>query len=363
MKKALLVLSVLLMITLLSAIEFDISGENRTRGAVANDRSENDGAWVDNRMNLGLDSQLHPDLALRLAVEIGNTTWGDGGGAISTGESIHVTEAFIKYRLHAIEADISIGQLYWMDKMGLIMDDYFSGILIQREDLAAFNTEFAWMKHTEWGPYDDRDYDIFMAHVNMADKAPAGVYALFGNNHIPVDKVNNFTLYPYLNLAVDPLTLDLAAFMDMQMDDDDTNIGFGGAAKAKADLDVMEIGLDALIATEYGLTTISPWYQNGLYIYGIGKHHDGTNLYWRTPYTGNSDTFMSLVGSIKAPLNDKIDAFAAAGILTDIGMEVNAGIEYEIIPDLFNMALYGAFGSHDNDTANYLFGSTLKVEF
>jgi len=202
-----------------------------------------------------------------------------------------------------------------------------------------------------------------MAHVNMADKAPAGVYALFGNNLTPMDNVNNFTLYPYLNLAADPLTLDLAAFMDMQMDDDDTNIGFGGVAKANANLDVVEVGLDALIATEYGLTTISPWYQNGLYIYGIGKHHDGTNLYWETPYTGNSDTFMSLVGNLKAPLNDKMSAFAAAGMLTDIGMEVNAGIEYEIIPDLFNMAVYGAFGSHDNDTSNYLLGSTLKLEF
>jgi len=151
--------------------------------------------------------------------------------------------------------------------------------------------------------------------------------------------------------------------MDMQMDDDDTNIGFGGVAKANANLDVVEVGLDALIATEYGLTTISPWYQNGLYIYGIGKHHDGTNLYWETPYTGNSDTFMSLVGNLKAPLNDKMSAFAAAGMLTDIGMEVNAGIEYEIIPDLFNMAVYGAFGSHDNDTSNYLLGSTLKLEF
>lgn len=366
MKKTMLILSILLMIALLSAIEFEISGENRTRAALANDDVENDGGWVDNRLNLGFDAQLHPDLAFRLAVEIGNTIWGSGGGGISTGENIHVTEAFLKYRLNAIDADISIGQLYWMDKMGLILDDYFSGILIQQEDFAGSNTEFAWIKAIERNPFSNDDRDIFMAHVNMTEPAPVGIYAFFGND--AAADYNNLTVYPYISMDMEPLTLDLAAFVDVQMGND-TNIGFGGAAKVAADLDIIEAGVDALLATKYGLTTISPWYQNGLYIYGIGKHHDGTNLYWDTPYEGNADTFISLVGHVKAPLNDKMKAFAAAGLLSDIGLEANAGIEYEIIPDLFHMALYGAVGLHnDDDTVyeenlNYLFGTTLKVEF
>jgi hypothetical protein len=361
MKRTMLILSILLMVALLSAIEFEISGENRTRAAMANDSAENDGGWVDNRLNLGFDAQLHPDLAFRFAIEVGNTVWGNGGGGISTGEGIHVTEAFLNYKLNAFDANISIGQLYWMDKMGLILDDYFSGVLVQMEDFAGFNTEFAWIKAVEGNPYNDDDYNIFMGHANMADMAPAGVYGFLGN--IPNADFSTLTLYPYISLEMDMLNLDMAAFMDMQMVNDDTEIGFGGAVKATASLDVVELGVDLLMATENGLTTISPWYQNGLYIYGIGKHHDGANLYWNIPYEGNSDTFISAVGKAKAPLSDKVKAFAAAGMLSDIGMEANAGIEYEIIPDLFHMAAYGAFGIHDNETNNYLLGTSLKLEF
>jgi len=368
MKKTMLIISITLIVAMLAAIEFEVSGENRLRGAIANDDEERGGSWVDNRLNLGFDSQLHPDLAMRLAVEVGYTTWGNGGGTISTKENIHVTEAFIKYKINAIDADISMGQLYWMDKMGLVMDDYFSGIILQKEDWAGLNTEFAWFKVSEGGifadediPSTDDDKDVLMAHVNMADKAPAGVYAFFGNDRAL--EASNFTLYPYINLTMDPFTLDAAAFLDMKMDDDDTEMGMGGAVKATAGLDMLEFGLDFLMATENGLTTISPWYQNGLYIYGIGKHHDGVNLYWDELYEDNSDAFISFVGDIKAPLSEKVSAFAAAGMLTDIGMELNAGIEYEIIPDLFNMAAYGAYGVHDDDTNNYLLGTTLKLEF
>lgn len=360
MKKTMLILSILLAIAMLTAIEFEISGENRTRAALANDDVEDDGGWVDNRLNLGFDAQLHPDLALRLAAQIGDTIWGNGGGGISTGENVHITEAYIKYRINAIDANISIGQLYWMDNMGLIMDDYFSGILLQKEDLMGLNTEFGWMKAYEGRRFSNNDYNVFMAHVNMADKAPAGIYGFLGDNRNA--DISNLTLMPYFNLAMNPLTIDMALFMDMQMNGD-TEIGIGGVVKANADLDVVELGANLLMATKYGLTTISPWYQNGLYIYGIGKHHDGANLYWNTPYEGNTDTFISAVLNMKAPISQKVKGFAALGLLNDIGMEINAGIEYEIIADLFHMAAYGAFGSHDNENTNYLFGTTLKLEF
>jgi len=366
MKKTMLILSLLLMVALVSAIDFEISGEDRVRAALANDTAEEDGGWVDNRLNLGFDAQLHPDLALRLAVEIGNTVWGAGGGGITTGESIHVTEAFLSYRIPSIDANISVGQLYWMDKMGLIMDDYFSGVLLKKDDLAGMNTEFAWMKAREGNAFQDDDYNVFMAHANYAELLPVGVYAFFGNDASA--DYSNLTVYPYISMEAENMVLDMAAFLDLQMGND-TEIGIGGAVKGSIDLDVIELGLDALIAMENGLTTISPWYQNGLYIYGIGKHHDGAQLYWDTPYEANGDTFMSLVGNVKAPLNEQIKAFAAAGMLTDRGIEVNAGIEYELIPDLFHMAAYGAFGIHDDDNSvysensNYLFGTTLKIQF
>lgn len=119
MKKLILIIIPLLLIAGLSAVEFEISGENRTRAALYNDVWEKDGGHVDNRLNIGLDAQFHRNLNFRLAVEIGDTVWGNDGGGISTGEGIQVTEAYLEYLIDFMDARINVGQLYWMDRMGL----------------------------------------------------------------------------------------------------------------------------------------------------------------------------------------------------------------------------------------------------
>ncbi len=360
MKKFILVLIPMLMIIGLFAVEFEISGENRVRAALANDANENDGGWVDNRFNIGFDSQFHRNLHFRIAAEIGNTVWGNGGGAISTGANINIMELFFDYYMESFDAKISVGQLYWMDKMGLVMDDYFSGILLRKDLGDNLSTEFAWMKAAENARYAADDHNVFMAHASMSSDIPFGAYLFYGQD----DQMDfqNLTFMPYLSMEMDNMNFEASVFMDMQMNGD-TEMGLGGAIKAGLNLADFELGADILVATENGLTTLSPWYQNGLYIYGIGKHHDGVNLYWNTPYEGNQDLFASFVGTINAPISEKVGAFAAAGYLIDLGMELNAGIEYELIPDLFHMSAYGAFGVHDNETNNYLFGTSLKLEF
>lgn len=360
MKKLILVLIPLLLVIGLSAIEFDISGENRTRAALYNDAAENDGGHVDNRFNIGLDAQFHRNLNFRLAVEIGDTVWGNGGGGIGTGEIIHVREAYLDYLIDAVDARIKLGQLYWMDNMGLVMDDYFSGVMLSKTFGDNINTEFIWMKVAENSETASDDSDVFIAHAMMDSEMPIGAYLMFGNYERR--DYQNLTLMPYLGLEKDALSLDAAVFMDMQMGND-TEMGFGGAAKAKLDMTAFELGADVLVASEHGLTTISPWYQNGLYIYGIGKHHSGLNQYWDPPYEGNSDFFASLVGNVKIPLKQNLNVFGAAGYLIDLGLEINAGLECTLIPDLFHMQVYGAFGVHDNETNNYAFGSSLKIEF
>lgn len=361
MKKISVILSLALLVSLLSAIEFNFDGELRQRAALANDALENDGGWLDGRILLGLESQLHQDFMFRIGTQIGDVVWGNGGGAIGTGEALRIQEAFLKYNINALDAKITVGQQYWMDKLGLVMDDYFSGIKLEKEDFFGINTEAIWMKAFEGGLYSNNDANIFLLHGNMQESLPLGLYAIYGN-YGNLD-YSNFTLYPYLSLDFAPITLDVAPFLDMQFTSGDNEMGFGAAVKAKMDLDILELGADLLFAGENGITTISPWYQNGLYIYGIGKHHDGVNLYWDAPYSGNADSFFSGVLSAKMPVSESLSAFAAAGFLTDMGMEINAGIEYELIPDLLNLNVFGAFGSHDSDTKNYLFGSSLKMEF
>ncbi|MCB5271162.1 MAG: hypothetical protein LHW56_04880 [Candidatus Cloacimonetes bacterium] len=363
MKKLILILIPLMLIVGLSAISFEISGENRTRAAIYNDYFKHDGGHVDNRLNLGLDAQLHKNLDVRLAVEIGDTVWGNGGGGISTGESIHVTEAYLDYLIDGFDARIKLGQMYWMDRMGLVMDDYFSGISLKKTLANDINTEFIWMKVAENNRMADDDSDLFVLHAMKDGDMPIGMYLMYGN-HRKFD-YQNITFMPYLGMEKNALSLDAALFVDFQMGKNDDELGLGGAAKMKLDMDAFELGADVLVAAENGLTTISPWYQNGLYIYGIGQHHDGLNLYWGTPYEGNADLFASLVGNVKVPLHERLSIFGAAGFLTDLGMEVNAGMEVGLIRDLLNMQVYGAFGVRDDDdsTKNYAIGTSLKLEF
>ncbi|MCK9557016.1 MAG: hypothetical protein PHO85_05560 [Candidatus Cloacimonetes bacterium] len=361
MKKLVLVLIPLLVLTGLYAVEFDISGENRARAAIYNDATEVDGGHIDNRFNIGFDSQFHQNLKFRVAAEIGDIIWGNGGGAVGTDAAFDIKELNFDFNIEAIDANIIVGQQYWNDRMSLVLDDYFSGIMLKKQFGDTIDTEFAWMKVREGTLTQKDDHDVVMAHARMNSDMPLGMYLFFGN-YENVD-ASNLTLMPYLSMEMGPAVFDANVFMDIQMQNDDTETGFGAAVKAKIDMDILELGADLLLASENGLSTVSPWYQNGLYIYGIGKHHDGLNLYWNTPYQGNTDMFASIVGNVRAPVAEKIALFGALGYLTDIGMEFNAGMEYELIPDLLNMAAYGAYGIHDNETNNYILGTTMAIEF
>lgn len=360
MKKITLILSILALLVSLSAVEFKLSGDSRTRGALANSRNENDGGYVDGRIRLFLDTQLHQDLGFHIQAQAGDYIWGNGGAGIGTGQTLKIQEAYMDYNLASIDAKFKLGLMEWADRNGLVMDDSFAGVMFSKEFGDNINTEFALMKAYEGGVYSKDDAGMFMANVELGGDMPVGAYAFVGYDRF--SKVNNYTLMPYLALDLDAIALDITAFVDIQ-DANDTDLGFGGAIRAGMDLDILEVGADLLVATEHGLSTLSPYYQNGLYIYGNGDHHDGLNLYWGAPYDGNSDFFMSAVGSVKTALNEKLSLFGHAGYLLDLGFEINAGVEYEIIPDLFGISGYGAFGIHDNDTNNYAIGSTLNIRF
>lgn len=365
MKQLTVILVVLLSISILGAFTFEYDGEFRARAAMYNDSAENNGGHIDNRFQLGMGAMLNPDLKLYAKVEFSDLSkgmiWGEGGAGLGTKAGIHALEAYIDYRIACIQSNIRVGQQYWADHASLVLDDTFSGIMISKDDLFGMKAQAGWLKIRERILSDNDDYNVFLVDVTN-ENFPYGLSAMYGDNNGD----QNVTIMPWVTLDVKPVELDVTAFVDYQILPGDDGLGLGAAAKAKMDLGVAEVGLNALFATEDGLTILSPYYQNGLYIYGYGPHHDGVNLYWGDDYqagTPGVDGFLSLVATVKAPLCQRAKLFAAAGMLVDIGMEVNAGIEYEIIPDLFNMAAYGAFGIHDNDTNNYLFGITGKVNF
>lgn len=369
MKKVISILIPMLLVGILGAVSFQYDGEFRARAAMYNNAVEDDGGHFDNRLQLGMQAELNPDLKLYAKFEVSESAlgivWGNAGGAPGTrGINVKTAEAYIDYRIEAIESNLRVGQMYWKDHRGLVLDDNFSGIFITKDDLFGFKAEFAWMKAMEGARIGNDDYNVLMANLMGESPYPYGLTLMYGDN----DGATNITAMPYITLDFDPVNLDLVAFADYQITPGgaDDVLGIGGAAKATADLGMFEIGGDLLFATGDGLTTLLPYYQNGLYIYGYGPHHDGVNLYWGDDYStanASDDAFISAVGNIKAPLNDKMKAFAAGGLVVDEGIEINAGLEYNLIPDLFDMALFGAYGRHENDTNNYMLGSTLKVNF
>jgi len=245
----------------------------------------------------------------------------------------------------------------------LILDDSYSGSLYTMDNLAGFQAEIGWVKALEVDDMDDDNNYLFF-NLKHPYPMPWGMYAAWGHYGADNDGIDDsFTIMPYAWLDMDPVQLDVTGFVGMHFNSPgDDNMGFGTAVKATADLGAFNVGGDMLFATENGVRTLSPHYQNGLYIYGNGQHHDGLNLYWNVPYDGNNDTFLSLVGSVHAPLNNRISAFANAGLVLDHGFEVNGGMELQLIPDLLHLAGYAAAGfGEQSGPKNYAIGTTIKI--
>lgn len=370
MKKVLVFVLLGMLFSMLSAVDFDISGALRTRAALRNNIAEKDGGEIDSRFQLGLDSELAEGLKLHAMFEVGDLTWGGSGGGLSTGGvNVETNELYLDYYLSSFDVNIRAGQQWWADHRSLVLDDYFSGIMLTKEDFAGMKAEFAFMKLEENANFMQDDRNALMANFQGESPIPFGIMAL--GSYYADQNLGNFTIMPYATLQAGPATLDITPFLDYQMyPGDNDEMGMGAAVKADMDMGSMELGADLLMATEKGLTTLSPWYQNGLYIYGIGANHDGVNLYWGfyPPYSRdvfNKDAFISAVGKLRAPIKDNLTAFAAAGVLTKMGWEVNGGVEYDLIQDLMKLSAFGAFanGTEGTKPANYVIGSSVNINF
>ncbi len=374
MKRIILILFSVVFITAVMAVDFDISGELRTRAALYNDDSDYDGGHFDSRFQLRLDSSIHPDLQLGVLFEIGDIIWGEdfsgnGGGQVGGGSvNIKTNELYIDYMINALNAKIRFGRQYWADHASLILDDNFNGILVSKDDFMGLNTDFAFIKVNENDPYRYDGKNVFFANITKDDPALMGLLALYAKDQLTREA--NFTLMPYMSVPGLPFDLNATLFVDYQSERGlEDRIGFGASIKANAEIDDLGIGLDFLYANEEGLSILSPYYMNGLYIYGYGAHHDGVAIYWQEPYQKANDTgIMTLVGSVRKPLNPVMTLFGAAGLLMTnddyIGTELNGGLEYMVIEDKFKVSGFGAFAApEDGPDYNYVIGVNATVNF
>jgi len=382
MKKFLLALIPVLMAASLFAYDFDWDGEFRTRAAIYNRADGEPGGHIDNRLQLGLKSELVSGLTLRAKFEIGqnggfqNMVWGENGGGISTnGINVKTNEAYIEYRINTIKSNVRIGQQYWADHRGLVLDDTFSGISIGTEMPGGFTGMFGYGKYAE-GNFWNRSDDMqgFMFSLDTVTPMEAGLQGYLSWTRInPVTtdpKLLKFiSIQPYATIQMDPISIDGVLFVQSNDSYNPVNqkvegdLTFGAALKADIDIAALEVAGDVLYISENGLNTLSNYYQNGLYLFGMGEFHDWLGLWWGA--SGNDD-YLGLTAQAKYEIKPGMKLFGAAGMVLNTGMEVNGGLEMCLVPDLLILAMYGAYGLLDddvNDKDSYALGSTIKLTF
>jgi len=168
---------------------------------------------------------------------------------------------------------------------------------------------------------------------------------------------------------MDPISIDGVLFVQSNDSYNPVNqkvegdLTFGAALKADIDIAALEVAGDVLYISENGLNTLSNYYQNGLYLFGMGEFHDWLGLWWGA--SGNDD-YLGLTAQAKYEIKPGMKLFGAAGMVLNTGMEVNGGLEMCLVPDLLILAMYGAYGLLDddvNDKDSYALGSTIKQTF
>ncbi len=347
MKKLVIALTVVMMVTSIFAVEFDFSGEVRTRVAMYNDPSDLDGGHIDSRLQLRLDSELHKDLVLGVLFEVGPTVWGDSNGMIGNEyASVKTNEMYIDYMMNSLDAKLRFGRQAWADNASLILDDNFNGLLLTLDDFNGYKTEIAYIKAYERTRNNKDDYNVFFVNLTSEKPYNHGFFASFGKDQ--VTRAANLTLMPYFTFDAGPADLNATAFFDLQTERGlEDRLGWGLSLKADMEMGDMKLGGDLLYANKEGLTVLSPYYMNGLYIYGYGELHDGMAGLWNDPYDmGNGDGLISLVGKARMPFMYDTTLFGAAGFLMTqsdyIATELNGGVEYQVIEDVFKVSGFGA---------------------
>jgi len=381
MKKILLMLLPLICVSFLMAshltpmelnsdITINYGGEFVTRAIMNNDLGENDGGWFDNRLQLNLEAKLADRLGLAWTTEVGYITWTEYGNKYA---SIETRELYLDYTTPCEMGKIRFGQQYWYDHRALVLDDYFSGITADL-NFAGFTTELGFIKGYE-GAINKLD-DAHVAFANFIFKAPVdwGITAMFGQKHSQNEA--DIWVIPYFMLDFEPLTFDLTAVVNHQMfkdalGEDDSEMGIAFAAKADVDMG-LKLGLDLLYVTKEGICTLSPYYENGLYLFGNKLAYDGVQIddVIYAPYEAGEDAYMSIVGKFGYPVSEKMDVCAAFGMVSrgdPIGTEFNIGMNYKVLDKLtFNPVLAIGMPGEDywgTDSMIYMLGGLLKAEF
>jgi len=337
-----------------------------------NNEFEQDGGWFDNRMRFDLAAKLGDKVGLAWTTEVGDILW---EGFSQKDVALETRELYLDYQMNWMDMKVRLGQQYWYDHRSLVLDDYFSGIT---SDLNVYGipTELGFVKYDEGAINTLDDAHVAFANFNFKTPVDWGLTAMYGQDHFA--KTADVWVIPYFMLNFAPVSLDLTAVIDQMMfnNEDNNEMGMAFAVKAGFDMPV-KLGVDLLYVGDKGLNQLSPYYVNGLYLFGNQLPYDGVQICndvtgW-TDENGDPVAYMSIVGTASYPMNEMMEIYGAIGMAQagdPIGMELNVGLNYKVVDKLtFNPVLAigqtgDAIYTLDGDNKMvYMLGGLLKAEF
>lgn len=373
MKRTVLVLMVLTLSVSYLMAEWITSGEFRTRTALFYDIGEDmpTQSSIDSRFQLNIEKAFSEKLFIASKFQVGDVVWGKSEGMFPTDSiDIKLKNLYLGFLCPVTGMDAKIGFQDWSDPRSLVLNDDlgpFAGIMLSKEFGDGIMVEVGTAKIYE-GAYDQDD-DVDLIFLNV-EKEMFGLNTIIGRSD--AGKSIDAWLMPFFNYQMDNLALSiLAAYNYGSYEDGDvSNNGFALSLNAKYYLDTVELGLDFLLAsgddgedpesTSY-FNTLKPFYFNGLEIFGRGIHSGLDYGDIGVDAHTFEDGIMGIVLTGAYPFSEKLTFKGAFGFLnamegddTDIGIEIDLGINYKLYENLcFDlvgaMAMPGEYFGKDLD--------------
>jgi len=358
MKKALMLIVLVVAIASLAAQNFSYSGELRTRGTMYNDVSVNSKttSYIDSRLHLTLENKMNENLKAVAMFEIGDIVWGDalsGGGLDTRGTNVETANLYVDYLCPVTNMNAKVGLFWWGDHQSLVFDDDWAGISLSKKVLDNYSLEIGLAKETDHKTTNSDNSDVYFAAFTNDNMGVQALYKNYNNGNS-----YDFWLLPYYSTKFNEIDLDAVVGITMGRDDAADVDNFGWAISAKMKMQAMiDLGMNVLITSgddqgqEKTFKSLGncEWYFNGLQIFGRGIHTDA-NVSWNGAENGGYG-LIQLVLTGSKQMTDMTRVHGAIGMTntmakkndeTYMGSEVDLGAEMKLYEAL-HFDIVGAY--------------------
>ena len=400
-----------------------------TDGAILEDgnqrASEN---FAESKFILGMEYTPYEYFSIYFSIKAGTYFWGDEDNLGMFIDKATINTEYLYATYTALpNTELTLGLLPWNDRRSLILDEALSGLFASffcpKTDLtvdagiAVLRTAYTVQSEegekifpdyvTDWNEKASDGSDNMMYFFGLDWKEFLGFQTIF-NTYKPDAKydhkrVYNFWAMPYFSYVCELINLDLILGMNYESYERDdevkiTNTGFAAVLDVEFNTNFGTPGLNVLFttgddgknpeATSF-FQTISSDFQNGLELFGKGIFEDSPRDSYEFDPFNEGLGILSLVARYDYPITENLTGKFAAGWVqsmidkkyyldengieyhdeldTDIGLEVNLGIQYKLFDNAYikMLGLFGSPGKFFGEDLDNIFGvhTVLEVKF